>query len=72
MEISPIAGVCGVSLLKSSQEESFVPPAFAVDASGRTGDDTYGASGEDADRELQDDEVSLDSGSDAGAGEGEN
>jgi hypothetical protein len=70
MGISPVAGVRGVALLKPPKNASFVPPALAVDASGRARDDTYGDSREALARELEEEDRGLDSDSEAGAGEG--
>ena len=70
MGISPIAGVRGVSLLMLSKNESFVPPALAVDASGRTGDDTYDDRREALAEELEEEGHSVESDSEASAGEG--
>jgi hypothetical protein len=70
MGISPVAGVRGLSLLKPSKNESFVPPALAVEASGRAGDDTYDDSGETHGRGLKEEASDVDSEPEAGAGEG--
>ena len=72
MEISPIAGVCGASLLKPPKEESDMPSALAVDASGRTGDDTYEASDEGADRGPEEEMSGQNPDSEVSASEGAN
>ncbi len=68
MEISPIDGVCGVSLLKP-KEHGFMPPVLAVDDSARTEDDTYEANGEGADCGPEEEKSRQDPDSKLGAGE---
>jgi hypothetical protein len=70
MEISPIAGVCGASLLKPLKEQGYMPSVPAVDDSARTGDDTYEANGKGADRGPEEEKSGESSDSEVSAGEG--
>jgi hypothetical protein len=60
MEISPIPGVRAIGLLKTERPENRVPPAFAIDASARTGDETYSSSRQAPRRGLEEDESETD------------
>jgi hypothetical protein len=62
MEIGPIPGVRAIGLLKTERPENRVPPAFAIDASARTGDETYSSSRQAARRGLEEDEPETDEG----------
>ena len=63
MEVGPVTGIRGVSLLRPPETEVLVLPAAAVKPSIQTGDDAYSAGSETPDRDIEEDisEVDLDS-----------
>jgi len=53
MEIGPVTGVRAVSLLTVQKTTDAQPPVFEIDASARTGDETYSPSRQAPDRGLE-------------------
>lgn len=56
MELGPIPGIRAVSLLGPQKAESMLPPRFEIEASARTGDETYSPHSQNADRGLADED----------------
>ncbi len=53
MELTPIAGIRAVGLAMSPRDEREVQPTFALDPSGRMGDDAYNAARQETERGLE-------------------
>jgi hypothetical protein len=53
MEISPISGIRATGPATVSRDEREVPPTFALDPSGRLGDDAYNSARQETERGLE-------------------